>query len=406
MGRVKAPACILAAACGALAQTATLSLPLASALPNTTVILPLTFSSGQSPISSLQFDLQYDSYALILSATPGDAGRASGKAPYLQDVIPGLRRFLLTALNSTPVSNGVLINLFVAVNPAALPGSYYLQFSNLVAAGPGGQPITLAAGDGAVSVLPPASVLSAASLLPGPVAPGEIVTLLGVPPLASIGLKFDDTSAPILYAGPGQINAITPFALYGKTSTQLQLFERDQAVLSFDLPVAAAAPGIFTVTGAGTGPGAILNQDQSVNSPLNPAAKGSTVTLFATGAGQTDPPSVDGQITAAPFPPPAAPRDRSHWGHRSDGDLDRRRAGSGRRSAPGELRRSDSGALRPGGPDHSVRWGFQQSVRCHAGPPIGERTGKIDGRQERKAQETSYMLPDAVVGINWNASLP
>ncbi len=307
MGRVKAPACFFAAACVALAQTATLSLPIASAPPNTTVILPLTFSSGQSPISSLQFDLQYDSYALILSATPGDAGRASGKAPYLQDVIPGVRRFLLTALNSTAVSDGVLINLFVAVNPAELADSYYLHFSNLVAAGPGGQPITMAAGYGAVSLLPPVSVLSAASLLPGPVAPGEIVTLLGVPQLAGVGLKFDDAPAPILYAGPGQINAITPFALYGKTSTQLQLFQGDQAVLSLDLPVAGAAPSIFSVTGAGTGPGAILNQDQSVNSPLNPATEGSTVTLFATGAGQTDPPSVDGQITVAPFPQPLLP---------------------------------------------------------------------------------------------------
>ena len=41
-----------------------------------------------------------------------------------------------------------------------------------------------------------------------------------------------------------------------------------------------------------------------MNSTSNPAAKGSVITLFATGAGQTSPPSVDGAIAVPPYAMP------------------------------------------------------------------------------------------------------
>ena len=49
------------------------------------------------------------------------------------------------------------------------------------------------------------------------------------------------------------------------------------------LPVQDDGPGgIFTMDQSGTGQGAILNQDGTVNGPGNPAAKGSVVSIFAT----------------------------------------------------------------------------------------------------------------------------
>jgi uncharacterized protein (TIGR03437 family) len=45
-----------------------------------------------------------------------------------------------------------------------------------------------------------------------------------------------------------------------------------------------SAPGIFTIAG-GTGQAAATNQDGSVNSTANPAARGSVVSLYATGQG-------------------------------------------------------------------------------------------------------------------------
>jgi len=72
---------------------------------------------------------------------------------------------------------------------------------------------------------------------------------------------------------------------------------------SVSLSVAATAPALFTVTSSGTGGGAILNQDYSLNNAANPAAAGSVVQVFATGEGVTDPPSVDGQINNQPLGP-------------------------------------------------------------------------------------------------------
>jgi uncharacterized protein (TIGR03437 family) len=39
-----------------------------------------------------------------------------------------------------------------------------------------------------------------------------------------------------------------------------------------------------------------MNQDGTINSPTNAAAGGTTITLYATGEGATNPPSLDGAI--------------------------------------------------------------------------------------------------------------
>jgi uncharacterized protein (TIGR03437 family) len=65
-----------------------------------------------------------------------------------------------------------------------------------------------------------------------------------------------------------------------------------------DVQVADTMPVIFTMNSSGTGPGAILNQDYSLNSASNPSPRGSVVIIYATGEGQTDPPGVDGLITS------------------------------------------------------------------------------------------------------------
>jgi uncharacterized protein (TIGR03437 family) len=63
------------------------------------------------------------------------------------------------------------------------------------------------------------------------------------------------------------------------------------------LNLASTAPGLFAQNASGSGPGAILNQDNSLNGPSHPAAKGSIVQVYLTGEGQTNPPGVTGRIT-------------------------------------------------------------------------------------------------------------
>ena len=89
---------------------------------------------------------------------------------------------------------------------------------------------------------------------------------------------------------------MTPYSVAGKTSTTMAVsYNGVQA--SASLPVVAAAPGVFTANASGTGPGAIVNQDGTLNSRDNPSAPQSVVALYATGGGETVPASVDGAIT-------------------------------------------------------------------------------------------------------------
>jgi len=166
-------------------------------------------------------------------------------------------------------------------------------------------------------------VVNAASYLAGPVAPGEIITIFGsgLGPtgvvtfqldssghfptiLAGTQVLFDGVAAPLLFVQAGQIGAIVPYEVSGEASTQIQIKTANQSSPSVVIPVVPAAPGIFAADSSGKGPGAILNQDGSLNSINNPAAVGSYVFVYATGEGQTNPPGVDGTLDGSPAPLP------------------------------------------------------------------------------------------------------
>jgi uncharacterized protein (TIGR03437 family) len=60
-------------------------------------------------------------------------------------------------------------------------------------------------------------------------------------------------------------------------------------------------PCLFTLDGSGRGPAAALNQDGTVNTPANPAPRGSVVSLYATGGGDVEPQTPAGLL--APVEP-------------------------------------------------------------------------------------------------------
>ncbi len=172
-------------------------------------------------------------------------------------------------------------------------------------------------------------VASAASRIAGFTSPGELLTIFGprIGPEGEYGIALDETGrvrtsagnvsvefagisthrAPVLYASPNQLNVVTPFDVLPGEQVLVAVKKGGSTAGSMRLFVVATDPGIFTLDGSGGGQGAILNQDGSVNSPANPAAQGSIVTLYATGLGQTDPPGVDGAVYAGKLPRLRAP---------------------------------------------------------------------------------------------------
>jgi len=168
------------------------------------------------------------------------------------------------------------------------------------------------------------SVVNAASFIKGAVSPGEIVTLFGtsmgpaaaayatVDPstgklattIGGVQVLFSGTNAPMLYASATQISVIVPYEMAPIANPSVWVKYVGQTSNAYQLTSATTAPGLFTQNASGSGPGAILNQNFSLNGPGNPAAKGSIVMVYMTGEGQTSPAGVTGAITTANLPPP------------------------------------------------------------------------------------------------------
>jgi uncharacterized protein (TIGR03437 family) len=167
-------------------------------------------------------------------------------------------------------------------------------------------------------------VTNAASYATGAVSPGELVTIFGtnigpaIPAYATadpatgklattiggVQVLFNGTLAPMIYASSTQVSAVVPYEMSSVANPSVWIKYAGQTSNSYQLTTTTTAPGLFTQNASGSGPGAILNQDNSLNGPGNAAAKGSIVQMFLTGEGQTSPPSVTGAITTASLPPP------------------------------------------------------------------------------------------------------
>lgn len=171
-----------------------------------------------------------------------------------------------------------------------------------------------------------AGVGSAASYSTGAVSPGEIIVIFGAnvgpgtltgPALDSNGLVstqiantqvlFDGVAAPIVYVSRNETSVIVPYSVSGKTTTQMMVLNNGQKSAPVAMAVASSVPGLFTADASGKGQGAFANSDGRPNSAANPAAKGSIITMYATGEGQTSPPGVDGKIAVPPYAVPVLP---------------------------------------------------------------------------------------------------
>jgi uncharacterized protein (TIGR03437 family) len=98
-------------------------------------------------------------------------------------------------------------------------------------------------------------------------------------------------AAPILFANATQINAIVPsqVPLTGVTTVTVTYGKLASDGL-FAVTMKAADPGIFTLASSGTGQGAILNDDYSVNGSTHKATAGGGhyVSIYMTGLGAPD----------------------------------------------------------------------------------------------------------------------
>jgi uncharacterized protein (TIGR03437 family) len=174
------------------------------------------------------------------------------------------------------------------------------------------------------------SVANAASYIGGVVSPGEMVTIYGtgLAPVqlagmmldssgfvstqysgnAVISVRFNGFAAPLVYTSSTAIAVMVPYEITGSTA-QVTVTYQGQTSAPVTVNVAESVPGIFTADASGVGQAVVVNNYEAgtLNSATNPAAQGSAIILYATGAGQTWPQGVDGKLGAIPLPVPALP---------------------------------------------------------------------------------------------------
>lgn len=174
------------------------------------------------------------------------------------------------------------------------------------------------------------AVVNSASGQSGPVAPGEVIVIYGsgmgpgqltqyqissssatgnvfVPTsLAGTSVLINGSLAPVIYTSAGQVAVVMPFSVSGSLA-QLFVQYQGQSSAAFNVSLSAVAPGLYTLNGSGTGQAAANNQDGSLNGASNAAKAGSYISLYVTGAGQTNPGGTDGHLATVPLPLPLLP---------------------------------------------------------------------------------------------------
>lgn len=158
-------------------------------------------------------------------------------------------------------------------------------------------------------------VTNAAGYDSAAVSPGEVLSVFGsgIGPDAEYPTEFDADGlvrselggitasigglpAPILFASPGQIDLVTPFAVPTTGTVPIVVRRKGETVVALDRPAAETHAALFVTDGLRSGTLLALNEDATMNSSGNPATLGSRVSVFATGLGTMTPVPLDGAV--------------------------------------------------------------------------------------------------------------
>jgi uncharacterized protein (TIGR03437 family) len=296
--------------------TGTVTLTPTSGNP-TTISVSLTVTPGATLVvtptsltfSNVQAGGSTTSQTVSLTGATGATFSAASDSPWL---------------TVSPTSGSVPNTLTVTVNPANLAASPTPYTGNINISGTGTTTGTTTV-PVSVTVTAPLPTISkvgnAASYVVGALAPGEVIYLEGtalgpqtlvtaaIDPatgkiattIGNVSVTVGGFSAPMVYASATKVSCIVPYELktFSNSNATVVLKYLGQTSNGITFGVTAAAPGVFSGNQTGTGPAAAINPDQSVNSTLNPAPKGSQVAVFITGEGETNPSGITGKITVA-----------------------------------------------------------------------------------------------------------
>ncbi len=281
--------------------------------PAASTALDITVAAAPLPLGSV--GVVYG--PVTLTAAGGMGGPYTWSAVNLPHGMSLSAAGVLTGTPSTDGSMGAVpgsvvsdADILATIPAAPLAGAGMLRIAVLTPAPGGGL-----SNEGQFQIYGPGpqimAVTNSASFAQGALAPGEVLAIFGLglgpsqltifdpssPPIPtalpavapSTTVTINGIAAPILYTSASQVGVIVPYTVSG-ASAQVVVGYGGIASQAFTVAIAPVDPGLYSLAASGQGQGAILNWvagDYTINSSTNPAALGSIVILYLTGAGAT-----------------------------------------------------------------------------------------------------------------------
>ena len=300
---------------------------------NSPLYVPITLNVGAAPtlsVSPSTVNLTAQLGTTISGSQTVNVTSSGGNVPITASFIPGTGGAFATV---TPASGNTPVTLTIALNPAVVsslaPGNYKGTVnvsSPNIAGGPLAITVNLALSAGTMPAI--SSLTNGASLQPtNSVSPGEIISIFGtnLGPATPVGLTltsgglvstnlggttvtFNNVAAPLIYVSATQINAIVPYEMASFSTASVTVAFGGSTSANFQVQIVPTTPAIFSLSQGGSGQGAILNQDGTVNGTAKPAPKGTIIQIYGTGEGQIVPAGTTGCVTPGtpPFAKPVA----------------------------------------------------------------------------------------------------
>jgi len=249
-----------------------------------------TFSEAMNPltITTATFTLQQG--ATPVSGTVTYSGTTATFTP--------LNSLLPAAAYTATITNGAQD---LAGN--ALANNFVWSFATVATAATPAPVVEGTVND--ASFVTPVAAGSIAGVFGTNLAIGQANSMLPTPlptTLAQGSVTIGGVAAPLYFAMPGQVNLQIPWELTGQTQASIVSTVNGVSSSAQIVPLAAFAPGIFSMNASGSGQGAVLIAPTATLAAAgSPVSRGAYVSIFCTGLGAVSNQPVTG--TAAPASP-------------------------------------------------------------------------------------------------------
>jgi len=173
--------------------------------------------------------------------------------------------------------------------------------------GGSGLPVISAAGTvNAASYATPVAAGSIAGVFGSHLALGQTSSMVASPLPTTLGqtsFGIGGTAAPLFFATADQVNLQIPWEMAGRSQAPVVATVNGETSNTQMAPLAAFAPGIFTIDAAGAGQGAVLIAPTAqLAAPGTPVSRGDYVSIYCTGLGTvTNQPATGVAATSSPL---------------------------------------------------------------------------------------------------------